>query len=246
MFRICRFKIKAFLSYLIHHDFFKKTLWLGWLLWDLCHKWPRICYTYANTSRFFPHEKDTIRSHIDGLIVYGVASFTYIYFYWMKIDTTVLCDWYGCFWSSFIHLHWENQRRCTVLHFYVEKCFPRRKIQWSMVFLQSEWTYASFILILLSYCNGSTLRWNGPSWPWSYGSWIYNYLCNQCLSPLMLWVRISIRARCTTLCDKYPVSSTNKTDRHDVTEILLKVALNTIKQTNKDELFLLLHKLKRA
>ena len=26
----------------------------------------------------------------------------------------------------------------------------------------------------------------------------------------------------------YPVSSTNKTDRHDITEILLKVALNTI------------------
>jgi len=24
--------------------------------------------------------------------------------------------------------------------------------------------------------------------------------CNQCLSPLMLWVRISIRSRCTTLC----------------------------------------------
>ena len=30
-----------------------------------------------------------------------------------------------------------------------------------------------------------------------------------------------------------PVSSTNKTDRHDITEILLKVALNTIKQINK-------------
>jgi hypothetical protein len=29
-----------------------------------------------------------------------------------------------------------------------------------------------------------------------------------------------------------PVSSTNKTDRRDITEILLKVALNTIKQTN--------------
>jgi hypothetical protein len=28
-------------------------------------------------------------------------------------------------------------------------------------------------------------------------------------------------------------SSTNKTDHHDITEILLKVALNTIKQTNK-------------
>jgi hypothetical protein len=23
---------------------------------------------------------------------------------------------------------------------------------------------------------------------WSYGSWIYNYLCHQCLSPLTLWV----------------------------------------------------------
>jgi len=29
------------------------------------------------------------------------------------------------------------------------------------------------------------------------------------------------------------VSSTNKTDRHDITETLLKVALNTIKQTIK-------------
>jgi hypothetical protein len=25
---------------------------------------------------------------------------------------------------------------------------------------------------------------------WSYGSWIYNYQCNQCLSPLTLWVQI--------------------------------------------------------
>jgi hypothetical protein len=29
------------------------------------------------------------------------------------------------------------------------------------------------------------------------------------------------------------VSSTNKTDRHDITEILLKVALNTIKPNNQ-------------
>jgi hypothetical protein len=49
------------------------------------------------------------------------------------------------------------------------------------------------------------------------------------------------QARCTTLCDKVcqwlatdrwfsPVSFTNKTDCHDITEILLKVALNTINQ----------------
>ena len=80
------------------------------------------------------------------------------------------------------------------------------------------------------------------SWPWSYGSWIYNYLCNQRISPLMLWVWTSIWARCTPLCDKvcqwlatghwFPpgplVSSTNITDCHDITELLLKVALNTI------------------
>ena len=65
-----------------------------------------------------------------------------------------------------------------------------------------------------------------------------NYLCNQCLSPLMLWVQTQLRRGVlnTTLCDKNcqslspgtPVSSTNKTDRHNTTEILLKVALNTI------------------
>jgi hypothetical protein len=32
-------------------------------------------------------------------------------------------------------------------------------------------------------------------------------------------------------CDRSVVSSTNTTDRHDITEILLKVALNTINQT---------------
>jgi hypothetical protein len=56
----------------------------------------------------------------------------------------------------------------------------------------------------------------------------------------------SFMARCTrtTLCDKVcqllttgwwfsPVTSTNKTDCHDIAEILLKVALNTISQTNQ-------------
>jgi hypothetical protein len=33
-----------------------------------------------------------------------------------------------------------------------------------------------------------------------------------------------------------PVSFTNKTDRPDISEVLLKVALNTIKQTNKHNL----------
>jgi len=32
---------------------------------------------------------------------------------------------------------------------------------------------------------------------WSYGSWIFNYLCNQYLLLLTLWVRIPLMARCT-------------------------------------------------
>ena len=78
---------------------------------------------------------------------------------------------------------------------------------------------------------------------------VWYFLCNQCLSPLKLWVPTRTW-RCeldTTLCDKVwqwlatgrwfspgtPVSSTNKTDHHDITEILLKVALNTINQPNQ-------------
>jgi hypothetical protein len=84
---------------------------------------------------------------------------------------------------------------------------------------------------------------------WSYGSWIYNYLCNQYLSPLKLWVWIPLRRGVldTTLCDTVcqwhatgrwsspgtPASSTTKTGRHDIAEILLKVALNTINQISK-------------
>ena len=78
----------------------------------------------------------------------------------------------------------------------------------------------------------------------SYGSWIFNYLCIQCLTPLKLWVLIPLMVRCTraTLCDRVcqwlvvgrwfslgaPVSSANGTDSQDVAEVWLKVVLNTI------------------
>jgi hypothetical protein len=92
----------------------------------------------------------------------------------------------------------------------------------------------------------SHIFWMQASWPWTYGSEFTTTYAISAYHPLMLWVRISTRARCTTLCDKvcywlatdrwfspgFPLSSTNKTDSHDITEILLKDALNTIKQTN--------------
>ena len=36
--------------------------------------------------------------------------------------------------------------------------------------------------------NTELLMLKGLSWSWSHGSWIYNYLCNKCLSPRTLWV----------------------------------------------------------
>jgi hypothetical protein len=81
----------------------------------------------------------------------------------------------------------------------------------------------------------------------SYFSYIYNYLCSQRLLPITLWDRIPLRQSVldTTLCDEIcqwlaegrwfstgtPVSSTNKTDRHDITDIVLTVALSTISLT---------------
>ena len=80
----------------------------------------------------------------------------------------------------------------------------------------------------------------GP-WLWSCDSWIYKYLCNQCHSPLKCeFESCSWRGVLdTTLNDKISqwlatgrwfssVSSANKTDGHDITDILLKVVLNTI------------------
>jgi hypothetical protein len=73
------------------------------------------------------------------------------------------------------------------------------------------------------------------------------YVCNQCLSPLTLWVRTPLRRGVldTTLCEKgcqwlvtgrwfslgTPVSSTNLTDRHDITEISVESGVNH-QQTN--------------
>ena len=92
------------------------------------------------------------------------------------------------------------------------------------------------------------LQFTETSWSWSYGSWIYNYLCNQCLSPLKVWIRITLLVMCSrnniswqgvsVICGKSMVFSgfsdfpTNKSDRRDITEILMKMALNTITPCN--------------
>ena len=77
--------------------------------------------------------------------------------------------------------------------------------------------------------------------------WILNYLCNQCRSPLKLcfeprsWGDVLDVTLCDNVCRWLAashwfslgtlVSPTNKTDSHDITKILLKLRLSTIKQT---------------
>jgi hypothetical protein len=152
------------------------------------------------------------------------------------VDQTILnrgCRWHHCN-VVFIYIY-----LCTTCFISAKVSIPSVEMCIRNNFL---W-YASKYLM--------TVRWllNGPSWSWWYVSWIYNYLlCNQCLPPIKLWVRTrSWRGVLdTTLCDKVckwlatglwfppvtPVSSTNKTDRHEITEILLKVTVNTISHPN--------------
>ena len=71
-----------------------------------------------------------------------------------------------------------------------------------------------------------------PSWSWLYGSWIYNYLCKQWISPLTLWVRTrsgevySIQLYAIIFVSDLRqigflrVSSTNTNCRHDTTGII--------------------------
>ena len=125
-------------------------------------------------------------------------------------------------------------------------------------------SYDKLIINMISICNTNNIKENNENYTevhvkyenvikqyntdrgrsWSYGSWIYNYLCNQCLSPLTLWIRIPFRrvALDTTLRDAVcqwlatgrwfsPISSTNRTNRHDIAEILLNVVLSTISLT---------------
>jgi len=96
----------------------------------------------------------------------------------------------------------------------------------------------------------------GPSWSWPvivYGKMIYNYQHSQCLAITTKSCEFEPRSCRGTLDNKHfehyvmmfvsdlrqvacfspgtSVSSTNKVNRHDMTEILLKVALNIITLT---------------
>jgi hypothetical protein len=110
---------------------------------------------------------------------------------------------------------------------------------WCFVIFWNSW-FIPLIHHFLGTCGIThNLYCRQPGMCYGNSSWIYKLpICNTCLSPLMLWIRILLRRGVpnTTLCYKVcqwlatgrwfslgtPVSSTNKTDHHDITEILWK------------------------
>ena len=111
---------------------------------------------------------------------------------------------------------WSTNLSPLVEHTPQSACGAQTSVRlWSTSGLRVTLSY----LVLMDWClnyypnrgvwiwsSNIVFKWSRrPSW--SYGSWIYNYLCNQCLSPLMLWVRIPLRRGVldTTLCDNVSV-----------------------------------------
>ena len=104
---------------------------------------------------------------------------------------------------------------------------PGQEISHSLLFLNFNFLQILYCSINISCRKYMYFNWSkGPSWLWLYVSWIYNCLCNQYLSPLKLWV-CQWLATGRWISPGTPVSSTNKIDRHNINDILLKMALKT-------------------
>jgi hypothetical protein len=61
----------------------------------------------------------------------------------------------------------------------------------SLINFIDQWKWVKNILPALKFI----LKWKGALWSWSYGSLMYNYLCNRRISPLLFWLRLPLRAR---------------------------------------------------
>ena len=103
----------------------------------------------------------------------------------------VALRWYLCAMSSLVYLSFFFLGGSTSMHIIQIILFEiYYKEQTVYTFF-----YKSVAMSTLKFCRWSPLS-EGSSWSWSYGSWIYNYLCNQCLSPLTLWGGSPFMARC--------------------------------------------------
>ena len=147
------------------------------------------------------------RSYVQWFDVRGNCSF-----YWY---------WWNC-WPSLFKLSFHNNIRSIskkntlhdVMKFVTDLKYLTKltySIQWYYCIVY--FLLVIFVLVIVNLENKKNIQWSRllyiyqnprPAWSWSYGCWIYNCLCNQCISPLTLWVRIPLRWSVldTTLCDK--------------------------------------------
>jgi hypothetical protein len=120
------------------------------------------------------HQASNVRVHV--CVCWG---------HWFCLYSTILSLFYDFpigFWNGsysiaiicfHFYYHGNYFVRCKNNHLHSKRCYFDRSIY-----------FLNFITFKLN--RGR----RGPD------SWIYNYMCNQCLSPLKLWVRIQLMARC--------------------------------------------------
>ena len=108
-------------------------------------------------------------------------------------------------------------------------CCPKKKF-WTKQKTITPPLQVKWSVPCMSYCTQVNIYHKGMLY--IYFNWVYLYFCIVCQ-----WLATGQWFS--------PVSSTNKTDRHDIAEILFKVALNTIKQTSKQTVsYHIQHKIK--
>ena len=125
------------------------------------------------------------------------------------------CIYLSIYWPTMAaNIQWVSKIQLDVWEYWTVLCcfcavfvFKGICFQWEITPRKSRWSLYCLISTIISY--------------------MYNYLCNQCLSPQKLLVRSPFMAR---FSPRTLDSSTNKTNRHDITETLLTVALRTINQ----------------
>ena len=146
-----------------------------------------------------------------------------------------------CLW--FMHLNVVNSKhttRNTTAKFF--SCFDRKR---KLIFFKS---FGYVRISTYSYPTGLVnsgvnymLRNTFTNWYTHKKNWIV-YILRTKYTKKRHWNIQTLCTRCNIICDKVchwlatgrwfspgtPVSSTNKTDRHDIAKILLKIALNTI------------------
>jgi hypothetical protein len=149
--------------------------------------------------------------------------------------------WTGPYTAIWPSVPWTICYIYTCIYWFFRPIFPNQVSTSLFVNVNLQWNQKKmhqWKWFLLGYCIFISVPWLS----WWYDSWIYNYLCNQCLSPLKLWVRIPLRRGIldTALCDKVdrsvvfsrykctPVSSTNKTECHDIQKCIWNIVVQII------------------